>query len=176
MVPVMLGVYLAFALNNFGETRKQKKQTETFKKMLVNEIERNLEEVERVWPYHESLSIDFDTLFNSENFSESFKQYQFRGLRTGLVNNSAYNTGIQTGIIQGLELELIQEINRLYTHQESYDEYNKSVINSFMGRDFPESEDKMIALLRSMDMSLNDILNYEDNLIVNYKEILQILK
>ena len=42
IIPVMIGVYLGFALNNFGQNQKLQKQGATYKEMIRNEIEGNL--------------------------------------------------------------------------------------------------------------------------------------
>ena len=108
----------------------------------------------------------------SPDIKEAFGKYTFKGLRPGFVNESAFNTGIQTGIIQQFELGLIQELNRLYTFQEKYNTHNESMVNSRLERAFPESEKEIRSTMISMMMNMNDLQSFEKNLIEQYKEIL----
>ena len=45
IIPIMIGVYLGFALNNFGEDRQLKRQANTFRNMLRTAIGENVEEL-----------------------------------------------------------------------------------------------------------------------------------
>ncbi|MEM9823767.1 MAG: hypothetical protein AAF985_21970 [Bacteroidota bacterium] len=176
MIPVMIGVYLGFALNNFGAQQKLEKQTEVFQQMLHNEIEQNLKEVSKKYTYHQKLQQDFQQLLNSQELEKDFGEYNFTGFLTGKMNASAYNTGIQTGIIQEFDLQLVQHLNRLYTLQEAYTNFNRSVINNYMGKAFPETEKDIRALIISVGRSMNDILSFERDLSAFYTKILQSIK
>ena len=164
MVPVMIGVYLAFALNNFGEDQKLKSQQATFRVMLQNEIKENLNTVEKAYPYHQKLATDFVDILNSRNLKESFNAYELRGLKPGFVNRSAFDTGLQTGIIQEFDLNLVQKLNRLYAYQDNYKNYNETMINALISRKFPETESEIKSAIISLNMSLKDVLNFESNL------------
>lgn len=174
--PVMIGVYLGFALNNFGEKRKVKSQVKTYTNMLLLEIGNNLVELNKVMPYHKQLSTDFSEILKSENVKEAFQSYSLNGFRPGLVNSSAYETGIQTGIIQQFDLNTIQQINRLYTLQNRYNNFNQSMINSFISQKFPETESETVSLLRIVSMSLNDVSSFENDLSSYYTSIIKLLE
>ncbi|MFK8102971.1 MAG: hypothetical protein AB8G15_10620 [Saprospiraceae bacterium] len=175
MLPVMIGVYLGFAMNNFGERQKLEKQSNTYKEMLKNEIRENLASVENVNSYHIQLTNKFSEILEAENMKEKFGSMQFRGFKPGFVNNSAYNTGIQTGIIQEFDLKLIQSLNRLYTLQGKYNRFNENLINSYISNKFPETNSEIRSLLISSSMSMTDILIYEKELRSFYQEILKAL-
>lgn len=172
MIPVMLGVYLGFALNNFGEAQKLKKQAGTYQEMLKNEIGENLAELERVNPYHLELKQDFAEILASNDIKKAFRSKSMQGIRPGLVNKSAYNTGIQTGIIQQFDLDVIQNVNKLYTLQDQYDAFNETIISSFIAQKFPETEAEIRNALIIMSMNMNDVLNFERELTESYAEIL----
>ncbi len=175
MFPVMLGVYLGFALNNYGENRKLAEQKSVYKQMLVNEITGNLTQVEEALLYHKQLKTDFREILDSENILKSFQSYSLKGLRPGMVNSSAYETGLQTGVIQELDLELIQLINRLYTYQEKYNAINESILDNFIAQSYPETEKEIENILIGLNMSMNDILQFETDLPIFYKKILEML-
>jgi len=173
MLPVMLGVYLGFALNNFGEAQKVKKQKDTFSEMLKNEIKQNQKTIKEVNEYHIQLSKDFNEIRESDDILKSFGAYNFKGLRPGSVNDSAFETGIQTGIIQEFELDLIQKLNRLYNLQKRYDTFNEGMLNSFMLQKFPETESEMRNAVIKVSMNMNDVKIFESNLNDYYTTILE---
>ncbi len=178
MLPVMIGVYLGFAMNNFGEHQKLKKQSNTYKEMLKNEITENLASVEYVNTYHIQLTEKFSEILQAEDIKAKFDNMAlngFNGFKPGFVNNSAYNTGIQTGIIQEFDLKLIQSLNRLYTLQGKYNRFNENMINSFLSNKFPETNSEIKSLLISSSMSMADVLVYEKELRSFYQEILNVL-
>jgi len=169
----MLGVYLGFAMNNFGENRKLKAQSKTYKLMLENEIKENLKSLESVSAYHSKLITDFTSLLQSEDIVKGFESGSFGGFKTGFVSNSAYDTGVQTGIIQHFDLKLVQSLNRLYTLQGKYIRFNENMINSFLEHKFPETESEIKSILISSTMSMNDIIIYEEDLMKYYKILLE---
>ena len=175
IVPIMIGVYLGFAMNNFGENRKLKNQSNTYKEMLKNEISENLGAIENVNSYHLQLAKDFSEILKDEKIEEKFGTMNFKGFRPGFVNNSAYDTGIQTGIIQEFDLELIQSLNKLYTLQGKYNRFNENMINSFLSNKFPETEREIKSLLILSSMSMNDVLTFEKELSKFYKQLLNAL-
>lgn len=173
IIPIMIGVYLGFALNNFGEDRQLKRQADTFRNMLRTEIGENLEELEGVRPYHAQLLEDFSGLLHSDDLKKAFEEYSLKGLRPGFVNGSAFNTGIQTGVIQQFDLNLIQLLNRLYTLQEKYNSFNESMIASLSSRAFPETEKEIRSVLISVSMSMTDVHQFEQELIRSYQLVLE---
>lgn len=175
MIPVMLGVYLGFALNNYGEQQKLNKKTESFRQMLISELELNIQGIQRVKPYHEKLKIDFQDLLEEENPMEALQQYNFMGLRPGLVNQSAFDTGIQTGIIQEFSLEEVKLINQVYTIQSDYDTFNKAMLSAFLSKGLPETNRELRNILQIMVMNMNDLHQFESKLLVFYEKVLSAL-
>jgi hypothetical protein len=175
IIPVMIGVYLGFALNNLGENQKMTEQAEVYRQMLKNEIQQNLEEVKRVNVYHLELTDNLVMLMRSETIVDDFRQFSFQGIQPGLVNNSAFNTGIQTGVIQQFDLELIQYLNKLYAYQRKYDSFNENAINAFLSQKFPETQSEISSAVRIMTMNMNDIKNFEAELTLFYTELLGML-
>lgn len=171
MIPVMIGVYLGFALNNFGERQQLNRQSDTYKNMLVQEIKENHENLKRVNPYHVQLKEDFEEILKEEDALQAFMAYSFKGLRPGFVNESAFETGIQTGIIQEFDLKLIQSLNKLYKLQNQYEDFNEMMLNSFMSKKLPETDKEMRNTITLLLMNMNDILNYERELIISYEYI-----
>ncbi len=161
IIPVMFGVYLGFALNNFGEQQKLNRQKNTYEQMLKNEIEDNLKQVKEVSVYHEKITKDFLEIRQSKDIKLAFNNYTMTGLRPGNVSSSAYNTGIQTGIIQEFDLEIIQNLNKLYNYQGKYDSYNEQMLSSFLSGKYPETESEINNLMINLTMGMRDVENFE---------------
>jgi hypothetical protein len=172
ILPVMFGVYLGFALNNFSEQKKTDRQKNVYEQMLKNEIQDNLEEIKKASIYHDKITKDFRTIANSKDIKTDFNDYTMTGLRPGMVNSSAYNTGIQTGIIQEFDLKIIQNLNKLYNYQRKYDTYNEQMLNSFLTTDFPETEQDIKNLMINLSMGMNDVENFERELQQYYQLML----
>lgn len=176
MIPVMLGVYFAFALNDYSEQRKINSQFLEYKALITEEVKQNLKNIEPCFEYHKKFKEELISLAKSDEPYAAFENYKMKGLRPGFVSKSAYQTGIQTGIIQEFELNMIQDINNLYTFQSNYDEYNKSLLEGFISKDIPKNDDEVVDISRNLIMSMNDVIISEENLIKYYNAILQKLK
>jgi len=174
IIPVMIGVYLGFALNNYGENRKVKKQKATFEKMLFNEITGNLENVTKSLPYHLNFKKDIDSLSKEEAVFDAFDNYVITGLRLPRLNSGAYDTGVQTGIFGTFDLNFVQLINRLYTTQNAYVQTNNSILSSMISKDQPDDDKETLKMLATLDINLNDIIAGENDLQGFYCEILRI--
>lgn len=172
MIPVMIGVFLGFSLNNFAEKQRIEQHTTNFTSMIKNEILTNQQNIERVYEYHNNLKADVDSLRQSRNLKEAMNGYAFNGLRPGSVDNSAFRTGVQSGIIQEMDLSLIQKINMLYNLQDDYQEFNKAMIASILNKDFPTTEMEIEKLLVSVKMNMNDVTSFEERLMEKYIEII----
>lgn len=161
IIPIMFGVYLGFALNNFGEQQKLNRQKNTYEQMLKNEIQDNLKQVKEVSVYHEKITKDFIEIRENKDIKSAFNNYTMTGLRPGNVSSSAYNTGIQTGIIQEFDLEIIQNLNKLYNYQGKYDSYNEQMLSSFLSGKYPETESEINNLMINLTMGMRDVENFE---------------
>ncbi len=173
MIPVMLGVYFAFALNDYSEQRKTNNQFAEYKALIKKEVTQNLERLKPNFEYHKNFKDDLVSITESDEPFQSFKEYKMQGLRPGFVSKSAYQTGVQTGIIQEFDLDMIQNINNLYTFQSKYDEYNKSLLAGFINKNIPQNDDEVVTVAANLIMSMNDVIISEENLITFYTELLK---
>lgn len=172
ILPIMFGVYLGFSLNNFGEQQKLNQQKNTYEQMLKNEIQDNLKQIKKASIYHKKITKDFIDIRESNDIKKAFNDYSMAGLRPGIVSNSAFETGIQTGIIQEFDLETIQHLNKLYNYQQKYDNYNEQMLNSFLSGKFPDTESEIKSLMINLSMNMSDVENFERELQEYYQLIL----
>ena len=161
MIPVMIGVVLGFMISNYGENQKIKKRHAQYVELLKNEIKQNLSIIENCIPYHVQLREDFKKFEKSDNLIEDFSSYTLKGLRPGNVDRSAFETGIQSGIIQEFSLDKIQKINKLYSIQKSYTTFNISMIEALLMQKYPETESDIRGMTSNIVMNMNDVLPKE---------------
>lgn len=173
IIPVMIGVYLGFVVSNWSENRKKDYQANVFISNLRSEIETNRELLESIIDYH--IMLRDSSQFYSESKTNIKKPGFFQGTRIMKLNSSAYNTGIQTGIINELSIDIIQIINQLYTYQEEYDEFGNMMMSSFINMNFSDNEEDLKKIARFLGITMTDIVIKETGLIEGYESLLNTL-
>ncbi len=176
MIPVMLGVYFAFVLSDYSEARKTANQFKEYKQLIKKEVSQNLDNINPTYEYHKSFKEDLIQIANHKDPYNHYLDYQMKGLRPGFVSSSAYQTGIQTGIIQEFDLDMIQQINNIYTYQSKYDDYNKSLLSGFINKELPQNSTEVKSIASNLIMSMNDIIISERNLIEYYEALIDKLE
>lgn len=173
IIPVMIGVYLGFVISNWGEDRKKEKQSEVFVNNLISEINLNKAKLQSVIDYHKILRDSSRFYINNQaTHSLSTQPDFFKGIRTETLLESAYNTGIQTGIISELDLNRVQTLNQLYAYQQEYNEYIKITLAGLINMDFDNDEKSIKKILLFISVSMTDIIIKEQLLIDSYDNIL----
>lgn len=175
IIPVAIGVYLGFFVSNWAEERKANKEASRYVENLIAEVSLNKSKIEALAPYHKMLR-DSSYQF-SQIAKDNDKPDFFKGTQIPPLMKSAFETGIQTGILSNLTLEQIQVLNELYNQQEFYNDFGKTVTTGLISFDFSnyESENlKKIALYISISMT--DVVFQETSLIEHFDEVLMQLK
>ena len=172
VLPVMLGVYLGFALNDFSQNRKEQKEIELYAAILQQEILQNQEVIARVLPYHRKLKATFTSLREAEDPAQALKQIKFKGLQPALLSKSAFQTGLQSGNLQRLPLQVVQKLNRLYSLQERYSEFTNDMVSGMISRGMPKDAAEMKEGAQMVVVSMNDVLPMEQSLSIMYAELL----
>ncbi len=170
IIPVMIGVYLGFAVTNWSEQQDRAKDTKTFVKIVAQELGINKAKIESVLDYHKMLRD------SARHYIETGKQFSgqpdfFQGIRTQNLLLSSYNTGTQTGIINELELTKIQRLNLVYGSQKDYNEFTKMVLSSLINMDFDDTTKSNNRILKFMAVSMTDIVIKEESLLKGYDRL-----
>jgi len=177
VIPVMIGVFLGFLVSSWAESSKNEEKTELFLESLIAEIETNQTQIEKVYDYHvmlkDSVQYHVAQSYKKDENKSLRKPKFFKGIRMFPLMDSAYETGIQTGLINGLSLEQIQKINQVYTLQEFYNGYHDKMMAGFMSQDPLKDIDKMV---RFLAISMTDVVLRERELKSQYIELLEELK
>ncbi len=173
IIPVMIGVYLGFVVSNRADTSNRKVQTDIFMSTLLSEMESNKQKVESVVAYHEMVRDSSQYYSNPQ--VKAIRPGFFKGTRTLKLSNSAYHTGLQTGIINALSISQIQAINQLYTTQNDYNEYSNMLLAGLINRDFSDNEESMKAIARYLAITMTDVVIKERDLLKGYTNLKEVL-
>ena len=177
IIPVMIGVYLGFLVTDWADGNKRNSQMKSLVDNIVLEIENNHQKVKYVNEYHKTLLDSSQFYSNPQNKTAigngklQGKPSFFKGTQIINLTSSAYNTGIQTGIINELPIEKIQALNQLYTFQETYNEYGKMLMTSFINKDFSSDKMDIQNIASFLSITMSDIVVQEELLIENFKKV-----
>jgi len=174
IIPVMIGVYLGFVVSNWSANNQKRHQSNVLVNNLISEIETNENKLNNVLDYHIMLRDSSRYYSNIENggINSNF----FKGTRVSKLMNSAFNTGLQTGVINELPIEKIQLINRLYTFQNDYNKFADIMMASLLNRDFSDDDKDRRVIARFLAVTMTDIVIKEKDLIEAYNMIRKKLK
>jgi hypothetical protein len=172
IIPVMIGVYLGFVISNWSETNKRKSQTELLRKNIVAEIESNKTKIAEVLEYH--VMLRDSSRFYQKNIIDIKKMPSFfKGTRTITMANSAFDTGIQTGLINSLKFEEIQAINDIYTKQSAYKDFNNLILSALLTIYIQENDKGVKKIYNYLAVTMTDVVIKENRLMRNYDELLE---
>ena len=167
IIPVMIGVYLGFAVTNWGEQRNRAKETKTFVKIIEQELDVNKNKIEQVIDYHRMLRD------SARHYLETGKRFKgqpdfFEGIRTQNLLLSAYDTGIQTGILNELELAKIQRLNLTYGSLKSYNQFAQTILSTLINLEFNNSIDSQNKVMQFIALSMTDLVIKEEKILKGY--------
>lgn len=167
--PVMIGVYLGFLVSDWADDKKRKEESAVLVESLLSEIDINQKQLEGVIEYHSMIRDSCRYYANVERVDE--RPRFFEGTRIQKLSNSAYNTGVQTGVINELSMDKIQAINQLYTYQKDYDDFGNIVMANLINMDFSENKADMQRIARFLALTMTDIVIKERDLITSYQTV-----
>lgn len=174
ILPVMLGVYLGFVVSEWSDNNQKKSDSKIFKSSLISEIKANEQRLKTVVDYHTMVRDSSRYYSNEKNLSVRPKY--FKGTRLRKLSNSAFNTGIQTGVINELPIDQIQLLNQLYTFQKDYNEFGNMILSSLLNKDFSNESSDLSEIARFLSVSMTDVVIKENDLLGGYKMTLEKIK
>ena len=159
---IVVGILLALYLQNRNEEKKIAETVKTSISILKDEILTNQEIIDRVRDYHIMIKDtlkNFKTSDNEEDMDLNF----WRGMQTHRLQNAGFQTTIQSGVSKEFNQQLLKALNKLYTHQESYNEYTSKSTQIFLNSDITDTS-QFGRIAASVRMTMNDIYWYEKEL------------
>ncbi|ARN78532.1 hypothetical protein BST97_11345 [Nonlabens spongiae] len=177
IIPVMIGVFLGFLVSSWAESSRNEEKTELFVQNLIAEVETNKSRLDNVYDYHimlrDSVQSYVARSYEADSSKTPRKPKFFKGIRMFPLMDSAYETGTQTGLINGLSLPQIQQINQVYTLQKFYNGYHDNMMTGFMNQDPLQDIDRVV---RFLAISMTDVVLREQELRGQYDQLLKELQ
>lgn len=161
---IVIGILLALYLQNKNEEKKTSKTVTISINMLKDEILINKASIDRVKDYHIMVrdTIRIIETPQKEEDIDSILSF-WRGMQTPRLQNSAFQTNIQSGIGKEFNPELLKSLNALYTYQDSYNEFTSQSTQIFFNSDFSDFT-QFNKIMASVGMTMSDLYWYEKEL------------
>lgn len=173
ILPVMIGVYLGFWMNEKSLERKGNAEKVKLEQMLLTEIKSNQAEVLKKQEYHNMLIDSFTVLMSQSGDIEFDRVFKFfKGLNTPMIKASAFESGIQSGLLSKLGLDQMASLNELYEEQRSLNRYAESAIQALLTTGNLEASQARNMIQRLM-LNLRDIIAFEERLGKRYETTLE---
>ncbi|AGC78238.1 hypothetical protein LX97_02967 [Nonlabens dokdonensis] len=169
----MIGVFLGFLISNWSASNRDEEKTSVVLNSIENEIQSNKSKIENVIDYHRTLR-DSTRYYLNQQFVKPVRPTFFRGVNTVILNNSAFETAIQTGLVTNIPVDEIQRLNDIYGKQESYKQFSNMLLSGLITMGFDGNEKAMKRLLMYLSISMTDIVIKEEQLLESYTAALEL--
>jgi hypothetical protein len=166
---VVIGILVALWINNWNETNKIEANTKQTLERIKNEILANQKKIDLVNSYHLMVKDTLENIHLPKTDEETKSALSFwKGLNIPRLQESSFQTAIQTGISKDMDVDLLESLNELYTFQETYNEFGKTASSALYDKDFSSVNNfKQIAVFLHMVMS--DLYYFEIGLNSRFK-------
>lgn len=172
MFPVVLGVLLAFMINNWNESYKNKKKYLLAKAHIVQEIKNNYHECFRVINIQKVSNGFFahsmDSLLVYQQRNLAFSQLPFEGLSIPSISRTAWDAANSSGAIADIGFEELQMLTAIYKMQTVLDEYQNQLIHIAYNND-TYSPSHLIPTFNNLQRLNNDYVGIAGNICSAYK-------
>ncbi|MGB3465398.1 MAG: hypothetical protein WBA74_09010 [Cyclobacteriaceae bacterium] len=175
IISVTIGVFLGFAISNWSESSRERDKYQSLINNIRAEIRENKSKIEQVIDYHKVIR-DSSRAYVRLPVDDSYRPTFFRGINTVIMVNSAYQTGIQTGLLANMNLDQIQAINDIYSKQNAYEDFTNLLLSGLITMDFEENAKSMRKIARYLAVSMTDVVIKEQQLLQSYEEALVLLE
>ncbi len=145
MFPVILGILLAFMINNWHESIKEKKALQIAKTQIVQELVKNHHECMKVIDIQEKRNDFFrvygDSIEKYTNMGYSLAQLPFQGVNIPTISRTAWDATNYSGIISNIDFEELQILTSVYQMQNIFADVQNQLIAIVYGNNMysPES-------------------------------------
>lgn len=175
IVSVMIGVFLGLIVSNWSENKKERTKAKQLIENIDTEITTNKNRILQVINYHKMLR-DSSQFYLERPEITIQKSGFFKGVNTLTLYNSAFDTGVQTGLINELPLDELQAINEVYTVQRSYEDFSNLLLGGMITLDFDESPKSTQRILSFLSVTMTDVVIKEEQLIESYNKALALIE
>ncbi len=181
---VAFGVFLGiYASGRENENRITENKEKTIKN-VVKELENNRENLQNSIEYHELIKANLDSILQTiprEIYFEKYimnQKFQFNKIKgwTGngfaALDNTAFEVAKMSGAMQNMDIELTQEISKIYKRLKTLSDFQKSINNKIANLN---SETKIIDVIGSIKIVTGDNLGMEKQLSNQLEQTIKII-
>lgn len=133
---IFLSVFFAFWLTEYRETQKDAETLEISIQYIASEMRYNHNRIESIFEYHTNLLTEIDSLrkLSDSNWMQldGSDLTNWKGLQTPLLRSTAYQTYLNSNIIDNAEFELAKSLTRVYYAQSIIERLDNSLIESII--------------------------------------------
>ena len=167
---VAFGVFLGVYASELQNEKKIKIEKEKSISYITEELENNKDRLEESIKYHQLIKTEIDSIIKTLDEKDLFtiyignKSFQhneikgWNGVRVANLENTAFEAAKISGIIKEYDIKYIQNISKIYKHQETYSEFGNSVLTKMINLN---SSTKVVDMASAIELMTSDLLNYE---------------
>ena len=179
---VACGVFLGIYANERGNEKIVNTNKEKAIKNIIKELENNKKNLLNSIEYHQIIKVNLDSIIQTipkETYLETyFKNNKFKfnkikswkGVRFAELDNTAFEVSKMSGTLQNMDIELIQEISKIYKKSKVLSEFQKSIHNRMINLN---SETKTIDVIGSISIVTGDNLGMEKQLLIQLEQTIK---
>ncbi|RNC92072.1 MAG: hypothetical protein ED555_02900 [Allomuricauda sp.] len=173
IILVVIGILLALQINNWNEVKKIEENKRKTLALIKKELLSNQKSVDNVFEYHIMVRDTLQKLKIPETEDEVKAQMSFwRGLRIFRLRDAAFQTAVQAGTTKDLNVDLVEELNALYTSQEAYNNFGATASSTLYQKDFSDIKNfKKLAIF--LNMVMVDLYYFESELKADFETCLK---
>ena len=131
---IFLSVFFAFWLTEYRESQKDADTLEISLQYIASEMSYNHNRVESIFEYHTQLLLEIDSLRTDTDSNwmqmKGSDLENWKGLQIPLLRSTAYQTYLNSNIIDNVEFELVKSLTRVYYAQSITERLDNSLIES----------------------------------------------
>jgi hypothetical protein len=131
---IFLSVFFAFWLTEYRESQKDADTLEISLQYIASEMSYNHNRVESIFEYHTQLLLEIDSLRTDTDSNwmqmKGSDLENWKGLQIPLLRSTAYQTYLNSNIIDNVEFELAKSLTRVYYAQSITERLDNSLIES----------------------------------------------
>ena len=163
MLPVILGVLIAFMINNWNENYKSERKFKLAKAHIIQEIKSNKDECEKILKVQEKRNEFYktyrDSLTKFQSKKLSFAQLPFEGINVPSISRTAWDAANTSGITSDFSFEELQMLTAIYEMQEILDDVQKQIRSNVYSNSM-YSPESLTATFNSLNRLNTDYLDF----------------
>lgn len=180
---IFLSVFLGTLMGNWNEKRKEQEKTKVFLEKYLKQLETNKELIKKTIPYHEIMRKTADSLLKNQTPDEQKKTLiefgglqvfpNWAGVQMAALDNSIYESGVVSGALDNVPIDLLIKINRIQSFQSEYIRFSRLLSEKLMSFG---AETKTIEFIIFISILGSDTLILDKELVKAYEQMSKEIK